>query len=162
MSTPDQLPSASTMTLQCRTSSFAPRTPSSRTSTSASARVATECRGCLVQQSRDRAEEAQSGLDLVHGDITSASARPFADVKLHLPVAHLEAGLRSLNRRTPEEHDRAVTVQAANPMLTPTNAALKHSADENVAHRLSIVGHVMADAENNWAALLFPRAPSRE
>jgi UDP-N-acetylglucosamine 2-epimerase (non-hydrolysing) len=82
---------------------------------------------------------------LVYGDTNSTIAATLAAVKLHVPVAHLEAGLRSFNRRMPEEHNRVLTDHAADLLLAPTEVAMKHLADENLADRSVLVGDVMVD-----------------
>jgi UDP-N-acetylglucosamine 2-epimerase (non-hydrolysing) len=82
---------------------------------------------------------------LVYGDTNSTIAATLAAVKLHLPVAHLEAGLRSFNRRMPEEHNRVLTDHAADLLLAPTEVAMDHLAHEGLADRAVKVGDVMAD-----------------
>lgn len=82
---------------------------------------------------------------LVYGDTNSTIAAALAAVKLHLPVAHLEAGLRSFNRRMPEEHNRVLTDHAADLLLAPTAEAVRNLANENLADRAVLVGDVMAD-----------------
>ena len=82
---------------------------------------------------------------LVYGDTNSTLAAAVAAVKIHLPVAHLEAGLRSFNRRMPEEHNRVLTDHAADLLLAPTQIAMDHLAREGLAERSVLVGDVMTD-----------------
>jgi UDP-N-acetylglucosamine 2-epimerase (non-hydrolysing) len=82
---------------------------------------------------------------LVYGDTNSTVAAALSAVKLHLPVAHLEAGLRSFNRRMPEEHNRVLTDHAADLLLAPTEVAVAHLAHEGLAARTRLVGDVMTD-----------------
>lgn len=82
---------------------------------------------------------------LVYGDTNSTVAAALSAVKMHIPVAHLEAGLRSFNRRMPEEHNRVMTDHAADLLLAPTQVAVDHLADEGLAKRTVLVGDVMTD-----------------
>lgn len=82
---------------------------------------------------------------LVYGDTNSTIAAALAAVKIHIPVAHLEAGLRSFNRRMPEEHNRVLTDHASDLLLAPTEVAIEHLRREGLAERSVLVGDVMTD-----------------
>lgn len=82
---------------------------------------------------------------LVYGDTNSTLAASVAAVKIHLPLAHLEAGLRSFNRSMPEEHNRILTDHASDLLLAPTRVALQHLTREGLAERTVVVGDVMTD-----------------
>jgi UDP-N-acetylglucosamine 2-epimerase (non-hydrolysing) len=82
---------------------------------------------------------------LVYGDTNSTLAAAVCAVKQHLPLAHLEAGLRSFNRAMPEEHNRVLTDHAADLLLAPTDEAVRHLRDEGLAARTVLVGDVMVD-----------------
>lgn len=82
---------------------------------------------------------------LAYGDTNSTLAAAVCATKLHLPLAHLEAGLRSFNRRMPEEHNRVLTDHAADLCLAPTEVAVGHLIREGLAERTVLVGDVMTD-----------------
>ena len=84
---------------------------------------------------------------LVYGDTNSTLAGALAAVKLHLPVAHVEAGLRSGNLAMPEEVNRVLTDRISRWLFTPTVAAREHLLREGVAaSQIVEVGDVMYDA----------------
>ncbi|WP_422365640.1 non-hydrolyzing UDP-N-acetylglucosamine 2-epimerase [Pelagibius sp.] len=86
---------------------------------------------------------------LVYGDTNSTLAGALAAAKLHIPVAHVEAGLRSFNRRMPEEVNRVLTDHVSARLYCPTSAAVKNLADEGVHDGVVHVGDVMYDAALN-------------
>ncbi len=90
-------------------------------------------------------EDHQPDWVLAYGDTNSTAAAAMAAVKTHVKLAHLEAGLRSFNRRMPEEHNRIITDHLADLLLAPTEVAVQHLAAEGLAKRTRQVGDVMTD-----------------
>jgi UDP-N-acetylglucosamine 2-epimerase (non-hydrolysing) len=82
---------------------------------------------------------------IVYGDTNSTLAATLSAVKLHLRVAHLEAGLRSFNREMPEEHNRILVDHASDLLLAPTENALAHLRNEGLGKRSVNVGDIMTD-----------------
>jgi len=83
---------------------------------------------------------------LVYGDTNSTLAGALAASKLHLPVAHVEAGMRSYNRVMPEETNRVLTDHVSDLLLCATTTAVENLAREGLTRGVSLVGDVMFDA----------------
>lgn len=82
----------------------------------------------------------------VYGDTNSTLAGALAAAKLHIPIAHVEAGLRSFNRRMPEEVNRVLTDHISALLLCPTRAAVEGLAREGICNGVHHVGDVLYDA----------------
>lgn len=89
---------------------------------------------------------------LVYGDTDSTLAGAVAAVKIHVPVAHVEAGLRSFNRRMPEEINRILTDHSSNLLFAPTDLAVTNLVKEGIdPSNIKQVGDVMYDAALYYA-----------
>ncbi len=91
---------------------------------------------------------AVQGADLVvvHGDTNTTLAGALLGTKLGLPVAHVEAGIRSFDKGMPEEVNRVLTDQVSTLLFAPTDVAAKNLAAENVRSRVHVVGNSIIDA----------------
>lgn len=101
--------------------------------------------GCML----DRIEQVfladKPDLVLVYGDTNSTLAGSLAAVKLHIPVAHVEAGLRSFVRTMPEEINRVLTDHVSNLLFCPTSTAVANLTNEGIRQGVCQVGDVMYD-----------------
>ncbi|MZP29515.1 UDP-N-acetylglucosamine 2-epimerase (non-hydrolyzing) [Heliobacterium undosum] len=82
---------------------------------------------------------------LVYGDTNSTLAGALAAAKLHIPVAHVEAGLRSFNRRMPEEVNRVLTDHVSSLLFCPTAVSVKNLLAEGIREGVIDIGDVMYD-----------------
>lgn len=112
-------------------------------------------------------DQAPDGV-LVFGDTNSTLAGALAAAKLHIPVAHVEAGLRSFNRTMPEEINRVVTDHLSQRLFCPTETARAQAAAEGLTRGVEVVGDVMYDVllqarqtVEERAQVLLPRLGAR-
>ncbi len=97
--------------------------------------------------------ERRPDLVLTYGDTNSTLAATLAAAKLHLPLAHVEAGLRSFNRRMPEETNRIVADHLSELLFAPTPESMRNLANEGLGARALQVGDVMLEAIRTYTPI---------
>ena len=95
---------------------------------------------------------------LVYGDTNSTLAGALAATKLHIPVAHVEAGLRSFNREMPEEHNRVLTDHCADLLFCPSRTAVANLKQEGIVRGVHWVGDTMYDAVLQFSEIARARS----
>lgn len=102
--------------------------------------------GTMLERIEEVLVKEEPDMVLVYGDTNSTLASALAATKLHVPVGHVEAGLRSFNRRMPEEINRVVTDHLSSLLLCPTGAAVRNLQAEGITQGVFRVGDVMLDS----------------
>ena len=102
--------------------------------------------GRMLEKIESLLLEHRPQIVLVYGDTNSTLAGALAAVKLRIPLAHVEAGLRSFNREMPEEHNRVLSDHCADLLFCPTQTAVDNLRVEGIRTGIHLVGDTMYDA----------------
>ena len=102
--------------------------------------------GAMMSGLEKVALEVRPDWVLVYGDTNSTLAAALVAAKLHQNLAHVEAGLRSYDRRMPEEVNRVVADHLSDLLLCPTDTAVRNLAREGIDRGVHVIGDVMYDA----------------
>ena len=102
--------------------------------------------GQMMMRIEDALLREKPDVVLVYGDTNSTLAGALAAAKLYVPLAHVEAGLRSFNRRMPEEINRVLVDHVSSLLLCPSRMAVDNLAAEGITSGVHLIGDVMADA----------------
>jgi UDP-N-acetylglucosamine 2-epimerase len=115
--------------------------------------------GAMLNRIEQALLEERPDYLLVYGDTNSTLAGALAAAKLSVPVAHVEAGLRSFNRRMPEEINRVITDHLSELLLCPSETAIRNLSAEGITRNTHVVGDVMLDVLH-WALERLATSPS--
>ena len=101
--------------------------------------------GKMLEKIEDVLKKELPNVLLVYGDTNSTLAGALAAAKLNIPVAHIEAGLRSFNRRMPEEVNRILCDHISTLLFCPTQTSVNNLKEEGITRGVEYVGDIMYD-----------------
>jgi UDP-N-acetylglucosamine 2-epimerase len=114
--------------------------------------------GLMLEKLESAFIERRPDLVLTYGDTNSTLAATLAAAKLHIPLAHVEAGLRSFNRRMPEETNRIVADHLSELLFAPTPESMRNLANEGLGARAFQVGDVMLEAIRAYTPMALSKS----
>ena len=114
--------------------------------------------GAMLERIEQVLEEVRPEIVIVYGDTNSTLAGVLAAAKMHIPVAHVEAGLRSYNREIPEELNRVVADHLSRWLFAPSQVSVDQLAAEGICDGVYEVGDIMADCVRYFRPLAQQRS----
>jgi UDP-GlcNAc3NAcA epimerase len=115
----------------------------------------------MIEEIERVVEAERPAAVLIYGDTNSTLAGAVVSAKMNIPIAHVEAGLRSFNREMPEEINRVLADHASDILFAPTDVAMENLRREGLSDRAHRVGDVMYDAALFYADSLDTAARCR-
>jgi len=112
--------------------------------------------GRMIEKIETTISRLEPHLILTYGDTNSTMAAAIAAAKLHVPIAHVEAGLRSFNMKMPEEINRIITDRLSGLLFCPTEQAVANLKVENIIKNVYNIGDVMYDAALYYKKIARP------
>jgi UDP-GlcNAc3NAcA epimerase len=102
--------------------------------------------GEIIKRVEDVLVKDKPDLAVVYGDTNSTLGGALAATKIHIPIAHVEAGLRSFNKKMPEEINRVLVDHISDVLFCPTETAIRNLNHEGVSNGIHFVGDIMYDS----------------